>query len=45
MDAICLCPICNGTLIIATAGPDENGQYDTDDCPCQTVPENERREP
>jgi hypothetical protein len=40
------CPVCNGALVIATAGPDENGQ---DNCPCQTVPdfdpENERREP
>jgi len=31
------CPICNDAFVIAVAGPDENGQYDTDDCPCQTV--------
>lgn len=31
------CPVCNDTFTIAVAGPDENGQYDTDDCPCQTA--------
>lgn len=32
------CPICNDRFVIAVSGPDENGQYDTDDCPCQIVP-------
>lgn len=27
------CAMCNDARIIAVAGPDENGQYDTDDCP------------
>ena len=30
------CPLCHGKLTVATAGPDRDGQYDTDDCPCQT---------
>jgi len=31
------CPICHGAYTIAVAGPDENGQYDVDDCPCQVT--------
>ncbi len=34
------CPICNDQYVVAVAGPDENGQYDTEDCPCQVLPEN-----
>lgn len=30
------CQTCHGTGIIIVAGPDENGLYDADDCPCQT---------
>ena len=33
------CPICNDQFVIAVAGPDGNGQYDTDDCPCVVVPD------
>lgn len=29
------CDLCHGTLTVPVSGPDENGQYDTDDCPCQ----------
>jgi predicted transcriptional regulator len=28
------CRICNDRYVVAVAGPDENGQYDTDDCVC-----------
>ena len=30
------CPVCGDSFIITVAGPDENGNYDVDDCPCQT---------
>ena len=30
-----VCPICHGRWTVVVAGPDENGLYDTDDCPCQ----------
>jgi hypothetical protein len=30
-----ICPLCHGTFTLATAGPDEFGNYDTEDCPCQ----------
>jgi hypothetical protein len=33
----CPCPTCNDTFVICVAGPDRDGNYDTDDCPCQTV--------
>jgi hypothetical protein len=33
------CPICGGSFIIATSGPDYWGNYDTEDCPCQVVPD------
>lgn len=33
------CPICADQFVIVVAGPDENGQYDTEDCPCQTDPD------
>lgn len=29
------CPICNDEFMVIVAGPDENGMYDADDCPCQ----------
>lgn len=30
------CEVCHGRRTIAVAGPDENGQYDTEDCPACT---------
>lgn len=33
------CPICNDRFIVIVAGPDDNGQFDADDCPCQVLDE------
>lgn len=27
------CPVCHGERVVPVAGPDEFGNYDTDDCP------------
>ena len=29
------CDLCHGRLIVMVAGPDADGNYDTEDCPCQ----------
>ena len=33
------CPLCHDQFVIAVAGPDSFGNYDTDDCPCQLDPD------
>lgn len=33
------CPLCHGSGTVTTGGPDHWGNYDTDDCRCQTDPD------